>query len=220
MAIQTPTDSIPAAGEGLRDRKKRMTRQAILDEATALFEARGYDHVTVAEIADAANVSVKTLFTYFDSKEDLVFADESLLRDQLVSAVLGAARDEPLSHAVARVLHSLSREQGARGDHADFLGGYHGAVGDSPALQSRLCRMWTSYEDAVTAALRERNGRTAPSVARLQAIALVGVVRSVTSPEVHEHLANAKNPQRALAQWVDRAAQMTASVALPTTTRR
>lgn len=220
MVIQIPADFVPAAGEGLRERKKRMTRQAVLDAATELFEARGYDHVTVAEIADAANISVKTLFTYFDSKEDLVFADESVLRDQLVAAVLGAARDEPLSHAVARVLHARAGDQETGGDHADLIGGYDRAVGDSPALQSRLRRMWTSYEDAVTAAVRERNGRTAPAVARLQAIALVGVVRSVTSPEVREHIANAKTPQRALAQWVDRAAQLTAPITPPAAARR
>ena len=220
MAIQTPADPIPTAGEGLRDRKKRLTRQTILDRSAALFEARGYDHVTVAEIADAANVSVKTLFTYFDSKEDLVFADESRLLDRLVEAVLGAERGEPLSYAVARLLHALAVEPATDHDRSDSLDGYLRAVGDSPALQSRLRRMWTMYEDAVTAAVRERDGRTAATVARLQAIALVGIVRSVTSPEVREHVANARSPQRALAQWIDRAAQMTSSVALPATARR
>lgn len=220
MTLDVSAESIPTPGEGLRDRKKRMTRLAILDGATALFEARGYDHVTVAEIADAANVSVKTVFTYFDSKEDLVFANDFLVRDRLVGAVLGAARDEPVSHAVAKLLHALVSEMERHGDQPDSLEGYQRAAGDSPALQSRLRRMWTGYEDAVTGALRERNGRTAPTVARLQAIALVGMLRSVTSPEVREHVASSKNPHRAMAQWIDRAAQMTASVALPATPKR
>jgi AcrR family transcriptional regulator len=54
---------------GLRERKKMETRRVIAETARALFEQRGFDAVTVAEVADAANVSVKTLFTYFQSKE-------------------------------------------------------------------------------------------------------------------------------------------------------
>ena len=220
MTIDVAAESIPASGEGLRDRKKRMTRQAILDGAAELFDARGYDHVTVAEIANAANVSVKTVFTYFDSKEDLVFANDHLGRDRLVAAVLGAARDEPVAQAVAKLLHVLAGEMERQADDPDSLAGYQRAAGDSPALQSRLRRMWTGYEDAVTIALRERNGRTAPTVARLQAIALVGMVRSVTSPEVREHVASAKNPHRAMAQWIDRAAQLTAPIGLPNPPKR
>jgi AcrR family transcriptional regulator len=72
---------------GLREQKKRQTRQALLDAAERLFEAHGYDRVTVAQIADAANISVKMLFTYFASKEDLAFGDEARLRDALVSAI-------------------------------------------------------------------------------------------------------------------------------------
>ena len=58
---------------GLRERKKAETRQAISDVATRLFEARGFEAVTVAEIAAAANVSAKTVFNYFPAKEDLFF---------------------------------------------------------------------------------------------------------------------------------------------------
>src|SRR6202035_3843130 len=59
--------------ESLRERKKRMTREAIYAAAEALFGERGFDDVTVAEIADAANISVKTLFTYIGTKEELLF---------------------------------------------------------------------------------------------------------------------------------------------------
>src|ERR1700760_3460390 len=63
----------------LRERKTALTRRAILDAAERLFEDRGFEHVTVAQISDAANVSVKTVFVYFRSKEDLAFTDTSLL---------------------------------------------------------------------------------------------------------------------------------------------
>src|SRR5690349_18035508 len=59
--------------EGLRERKKRQTRDAIAAAAMQLFKARGYDAVTVAEVAAAADVSEKTVFNYFATKEELVF---------------------------------------------------------------------------------------------------------------------------------------------------
>jgi AcrR family transcriptional regulator len=62
--------------EGLRERKKRETRQRIADIAMGLFLQRGFDNVTVAEVARAADVSVNTVFNYFQTKEDL-FLDRS-----------------------------------------------------------------------------------------------------------------------------------------------
>lgn len=66
-----------AEAAGLRERKKAKTRERISDIATGLFLERGFDEVTVAEVARAANVSVKTVFNYFGSKEDLLFDREA-----------------------------------------------------------------------------------------------------------------------------------------------
>ena len=57
----------------LRERKKRETRQRISNVATGLFMLRGFDNVTVAEVAEAANVSKMTVFNYFPRKEELFF---------------------------------------------------------------------------------------------------------------------------------------------------
>lgn len=106
MATEAELRALP-----LRERKRVMTRQAILDEAERLFEERGFEHVTVAQIADAANVSVKTLFVYFRSKEDLAFADTSLL-DLCVAAIerRGAERSpgEAVTSALVGILRSLT----------------------------------------------------------------------------------------------------------------
>jgi AcrR family transcriptional regulator len=71
------------SAEGLRERKKRQTREAIAAAAMELFMAHGFDEVTVADVARAADVSEKTVFNYFPTKEDLV-----LLRGQERQAAL------------------------------------------------------------------------------------------------------------------------------------
>lgn len=103
--------------ESLRERKKAITRRAIRDAAERLFAERGYDEVTVAEIADAANVSVKTLFVYYRSKEDLVFADTELL-DRLIAGL--AARPAGVSHAPVFV-DVLAEAAADRAGLADWL---------------------------------------------------------------------------------------------------
>lgn len=194
---------------GLRERKKRQTRQAILDVAAELFEARGYDQVTVAEIADSANVSVKTLFTYFRSKEDLAFAGEDRLLDQLEAAI--RSRPDGTS-AVAAVAGTLSALVASEPEELDGLERYHRLVGTSEALQSRLRRMWAFYEDALTAVLaQETDGPDSGPRARLTAVMLVGLVRSVTSPEVLSEVRahrSAAARRDALRSWIATAASL------------
>src|SRR5207237_8043605 len=68
---------------GLRERKKQQTHEKIERVALQLFAERGYDETTLADIADAADVSRRTIFAYFQSKEDIVFCDEPLLYERL-----------------------------------------------------------------------------------------------------------------------------------------
>jgi Bacterial regulatory proteins, tetR family len=94
-------------GEGLRERKKRFTRQQISDVATALFVVRGFDNVKVSEVAEIVGVSEKTVYNYFPTKESLVFdrADEGIERlaralreresgESPVKAILGALKED------------------------------------------------------------------------------------------------------------------------------
>jgi AcrR family transcriptional regulator len=68
---------------GLRERKKRQTRDTIARAALQLFAERGYEETTLADIADAANVSKRTIFAYFESKEDILFCGDAKFFDQL-----------------------------------------------------------------------------------------------------------------------------------------
>ncbi len=89
--------------DGLRERKKAAARQAMSDAATRLFESRGFENVTLAEIADAAQVSVKTIFNYFGSKEELFFDAE----DQLLESLLRAVRERGADQSQTRVVRPL-----------------------------------------------------------------------------------------------------------------
>ena len=71
----------------LRQRKKQLTRQAIYEAARRLFSERGFDRVTVAEVAREANVSEVTVFNYFPTKEDLFYAGMQFFEEELLEAV-------------------------------------------------------------------------------------------------------------------------------------
>jgi AcrR family transcriptional regulator len=92
--------------EGLRERKRRLTRQLISDAATTMFVTRGFDHVKVSEVAERVGVSEKTVYNYFPTKEALVLdrADESL--EQLAGALRERRPGESLTDAVVRALEA------------------------------------------------------------------------------------------------------------------
>lgn len=179
----------------LRERKRLMTRRAILAAAERLFEEHGFAHVTVAEIADAANVSVKTVFAYFRSKEDLAFTDTSLL-DACVAAVERRPAGVTRGQAVAEAVAALLRADGQPA--AEGIEGFHRGYGSSPALRSRLLRRWAEYEDRFTAALAAEAGTPPTPTMRQAAIALTGMLRTLTGQEMRAAVA-ARPPAEALA---------------------
>jgi AcrR family transcriptional regulator len=72
---------------GLRERKKQKTRDTIVKVALELFAERGYEQTTIAEIAEAAEVSPRTIFAYFPSKEDIVFCDVPEIHERFAQAL-------------------------------------------------------------------------------------------------------------------------------------
>jgi len=141
------------ATEGLRERKKRERRKAISDVAMRLFAERGYDAVTVAEIARAADVSEQTVFNYFPAKEDLVFDEDEAMRDRLVEAI----RDRPEGATLVEGFRRIPEAMLARLESYDGvpLVGMAEMITGSPALQRRARELMVANAQALTQAIGE-----------------------------------------------------------------
>ena len=136
-AIQEARERKRRPQEGLRERKKRITRQQISDIATALCVARGFEHVRVAEIAEIVGVSEKTVYNYFPTKESMVFdmADEGL--ERLASALRDRDEHESPTSAVVRVLREDLTQLAALPDAAqDFIAPFAEMVESTPSLRA------------------------------------------------------------------------------------
>jgi AcrR family transcriptional regulator len=105
-----PESGAPTPGEGLRERKKRMMRQLISDTATAMFLERGFEEVRVAEVAAACEVSEKTVYNYFPTKESLLLDREEPMAADIRRALgPGGAPMSPIQAAVELIAAELSR---------------------------------------------------------------------------------------------------------------
>lgn len=121
----------------LRERKKAETRQRIADVATPMFVERGFDDVTINEIADAAGVSKVTVFNYFPRKEDILFDRFPQVRDLLAAAVDGRGVDETPVAALRRLFVDLAERGHPIGGFQDRYVAFWRTVLDSPALRAR-----------------------------------------------------------------------------------
>lgn len=200
MTTKTSIQELP-----LRERKKELLRLSILEHAGRLFESRGYDQVTVTEIADAANISVKTLFSYFRGKDELVFHDTALI-DAVLAALARRGAATP-AQAVAGALRTLVHDGGGL---LAGLEGFQRGYGDSEALRLKILKLWADYEERVALALAAETagGRPGPEL-RLLAVQLIGLVRSATWPEVRALVAApppGRTPEQAFEDWLARAA--------------
>ncbi|MGW0935315.1 TetR/AcrR family transcriptional regulator [Streptomyces sp. NPDC002666] len=154
--------------EGLRERKKRQTRQYISDVATGFFLERGFDAVTIAEIARAADVSVNTVYNYFPAKEDLFLDRSRGVVDRLSRYVRGRAKGESAADAVLRELRiqveGVSPTVGLMEGYERFMRVIEGAA----TLKARLWHIQQEALQDLEATLQEECGtgdRTAILVA-------------------------------------------------------
>lgn len=150
------------AASGLRERKKQRTRQAISDAALRLFLDRGFAGVSVADIADAAEVSKPTLFNYFPTKEDLLFDRIADHLDELATTVRNRAADEtPLGALRRHTLQQLDEREPFSGlnDDPDSLR-MREIIFTTPSLAAHLLRFSKISAERLAAALKDSGVET------------------------------------------------------------
>ena len=173
---------------GRRERKKAQTRTALADAAMRLFTERGYDEVTVTEVAEAADVSVTTLFKHFPGgKESLVFDLDDSQQDALVAAVRERPAGQSILDALRTHLKSLHDYSPAE---RELLHQLLRLVGRSPALREYADRMWLRYEQALAEVIAAEVGADARDV-KVQALARYAV-------DAHSLAEREDDPQRAI----------------------
>jgi AcrR family transcriptional regulator len=145
---------------GLRERKKAETRQSLRTAALQLAAERGLDRVTIEDIAAAANVSTRTFFNYFSSKEEAIVGADPVWTAHLL-AVLAARPDgeQPL-FALEAVFEEFT---GLLVDARDTLVMRRKVIADNPALLARHVAAFAEFERVLVEAIRERTPSNATS---------------------------------------------------------
>jgi AcrR family transcriptional regulator len=177
---------------GLRERRKQETRQAISDIATRMFVARGFDDVTIAEVADAAGVAKMTVTNYFPHKEDLVFDRAGAVIRHLADVIAARAPGESMLAAIRRDY----AEAVARADVTIGLSSpaFAAMVVSSPALTGRVREMLDQRERALGDAIAAETGTDNPEQ-RLVAALLASVHRVLSAEASRRSLAGQAREQ-------------------------
>ena len=159
---------------GLRERKKQQTRRQIAETARQLFSERGFEQVTVAEVARAADVSTQTVFNYFPTKEDLVYWRLESFEDELLTTI----RERPAGEsALAAFGRFVRAPRGMLGDYdaeaREQLAAVTRMIASSPALLAREQQIFAGFTDALAELLG------GDIEARVAANAMMGVHRAL-----------------------------------------
>jgi AcrR family transcriptional regulator len=163
---------------GLRERKKRATRTAIHDAAMRLFAEQGFGHTTIDEIAAAADVSRATVFTYFPTKEDIVFGDTPAAIGSLVALLDARPEGQGTLAAVKAWLGELT------GWLEPELVLQLRLVRDVPVVGARRLQLYGDIERAISDALEAELGPDQQLAARLAAASMMAALRAVEETAV------------------------------------
>jgi AcrR family transcriptional regulator len=154
---------------GLRETKKERTRHEIADAAMRLFVTRGFARVTVAEVAEEAGVSEKTVFNYYPTKEDLFFDEVDERENALVTAIRDRRPGESIPAALRR-----HQNVGCGRMCTEGFAAFARLIEESPALRAKELEVMARFQRTLTAALEEEVGCSEVE-ARVAATLLVGV---------------------------------------------
>jgi len=135
---------------GLRERKKARTSQALEEAALELFATKGFDDTTIEEIADAVEVSPRTFFRYFTSKEEVLFAKDAGKEADLVAFLATRPPNESTLEKLRAALLGWAADY--EQDRPRMLQRAKVVIG-TPSLNAAALAHWQAQEDAVLAAL-------------------------------------------------------------------
>ena len=133
---------------GLRERKKQRTRETIAGAARQLFAERGYHATTLPDIAEAADVSTRTIFAYFPSKEDILFSDFGLMKDALAQALAERPEGQDALETVRAFILSLHKVEESELDEQLRL-----CVANDDTLRSHLRARIAQLEELIAPAI-------------------------------------------------------------------
>jgi len=179
---------------GLRELKKTQTRQLIADTAWRLFADRGFDRVTVAEVAREAQVAEATVFNYFQTKEDLFYFRLEAFGTRLIDAIRARPDKEPALAAFRRHLLAsqgqLTKAAAGEPEALERLRSVNRVIAASPALRAGEQKALARYADSLAALLAAETGAPADDVqARVAANAMMGIHRALIDYVRHRVLA-------------------------------
>ncbi|HEY6890943.1 MAG TPA: TetR family transcriptional regulator [Solirubrobacter sp.] len=172
-----------------RQRKKQRTRDTIRAAAIDLFAERGYRETTIAAIADAADVAIRTVTGHFPTKEDLLFADEPFTAASLAERLAARAEDEPALDAfrdwMATTMAALTAERTQEFWRQRWLRSR--LILENPELRGRSRGAYYEFERVLASAIAAERGELADALTpRLVAVTVVSGVREVyASYEAH-----------------------------------
>lgn len=163
---------------GLRERKKQRTRMAIHEAAMALFAERGYDHVTMAEIARAADVAPATVFTHYASKEDLVYELRHVANERLRVALRTRAPEVGVLTAVQEWQLQMYEYYTQSPKHMERSRTFSRLLRENPTLWTRSVGFMHERQKLLTELLVERYPQADPFVLEVAAAQIAGAVQA------------------------------------------
>ena len=164
----------PEAVEGRRERKRRQTRERIEQAAITLFMERGFDATTIEEITEAADVSKRSFFDYFPSKEEVVFAWQDSFADRLMTAIAARPAGESPVKAVEEAL--IATVTASADERALALSEL---IHCTPTLKARDQLKYAKLEQKLTEALIARKGGDPEAGIRMRLLStiVIGALR-------------------------------------------
>jgi AcrR family transcriptional regulator len=176
---------------GLRERKKARTREALQEAAMDLFGRHGFDGTTVEEIADACEVSPRTFFRYFPTKEDVLFADADARRERLLAVLADQPSRMPTFAALEAAMRALALDY--LDDRAALVARSR-ILDGSPQLQAYKAESQRGWEAAVVDALERRTAEHGVPAAREDLQLLTAVATAALRVSLDAWVAHADGP--------------------------